>query len=170
MVSNTIDTSPFLGFDGTSKIWLFQTVEALSPEDQQAIRHAFDIFISTWTAHQQSLKAAYNVYFDHFLVISVDAKGNHATGCSLDSLHQQVASVGNKIGKDFFNRLHIPVLLEDDLIFITKKELKTKLADGTLFSDSLILDQTIQQIGEWKSKWVKPIESSWIKSMIPVSF
>lgn len=169
MVRKPIDTSPFQNFEGSSRIWLFQTVDPLSSDDQQLIRQEFDSFISNWTAHQQSLKAAYCLYFDHFLVVSVDAQGNHATGCSLDALHQHVASVGSKTGKDFFNRLHIPVLLEDGLVFLTKKELKSKLAEGTLLPDALILDQTIQRIDEWRIHWTTQIDSSWIKSIIPVA-
>ncbi len=168
MVGTTINTSPFNGFDPSSRIWLFQTIEPLSKEDQKVIRQLLDTFISGWTAHQQSLQAAFNLYLDHFLVVSVDAQGNHATGCSLDALHQHVASIGNQIGKDLFNRLHIPVFLEDGIVFYTKKELKTRLHEGIICSDSLILDQTIQQIGEWRNMWITPIKSSWIRSMIPI--
>lgn len=169
MVSHTIDTSPFQDFDESSRIWIFQTVEPLSSEHLHLIRQEFDRFLSNWTAHQQSLKAAFNLYFDHFLVVSVDALGNHATGCSLDSLHQQVASVGTKTGKDFFNRLHIPVLLENEVVFLTKKELRSKLAEGALLPDSLILDQTIQRMADWKNNWITPLASSWIRTIIPVA-
>lgn len=161
------DTTDFQDFDPTSRIWIFQSVQPLTEEDSRIIRLTFDAFVSNWTAHQQALKASFSLQFDHFLIVSIDARGNHATGCSLDALHQQVAATGVQIGKDFFDRLHIPIIENDQITFLTRKEIKTALEEGRLNSDSRMLDQTIQQIGEWTSRWMTTIRSSWVRTVVP---
>ncbi len=122
-----------------------------------------------WTAHQMQLTATFGIYFQHILVISIDQGGHHATGCSLDSLHQTIAGLGQAIGKDFFDRLSIPLLINEDITFQSKKSILNGMSTGTLAKDTLMLDQTIQQLGDWKENWIVPISASWIKPLSKVS-
>ena len=165
----TLDTSPFEDFSPQSRVWLFQTTEALSPDEVQTARLQLTAFMKEWTAHQMHLTASFGIYFQHFLVISIDQKGNHATGCSLDALHQKIASLGQVLGKDFFNRLSIPVWTGGEVTFQSKKSIRQHLASGSLTEDTIIFDQTIQVLGRWKEEWMTPIRHSWIKALSAIS-
>ncbi len=165
----TQDTSPFDTFSPQSRVWIFQTTQALSAEEVQTIQLQLTTFMKEWTAHQMQLTASFGIYFQHFLVISIDQKGNHATGCSLDALHQKIASLGETLGKDFFDRLSIPVWKGDQISFQSKKSILQGLASGELTPDTRILDQTIQVLGEWKDRWITPISRSWIKPLSTVN-
>ncbi|MCF8237817.1 MAG: hypothetical protein K9I85_06650 [Saprospiraceae bacterium] len=165
----TLDTTPFKDFAPQSRTWIFQTTEHLSPADLQVINDRLTAFMEEWTAHQMQLTATFGIYFQHILVISIDQEGHHATGCSLDSLHQTIAALGQQLCKDFFDRLSIPLLINDEITFRSKKAILRDLASGELKSDTLMLDQTIQQLDAWKERWVVPISASWIKPLSSVS-
>jgi hypothetical protein len=73
------------------------------------------------------------------------------------------------VGKDFFDRLSIPLLIDEEITFRSKKAILRDLSSGELTPDTLMLDQTIQRLDVWKERWIVPISASWIKPLSGVS-
>lgn len=162
-----INHTPFLSFAPDSRVWIFQSLQPLSVEQKAAFHTHLDRFITQWTAHQAKLTSAFGIYFNHVLVIAADAAGNAPTGCSIDTLHQTIEEIARSVRVDLFDRLHIPVLKDENIHFLTRKQLREELSTGSMDENTLILDQTILDLDTWKRFWVKPVGQSWVMQRIP---
>ena len=58
----------FSNLDIESKIWIFQTINPLSIEEENYIIKEIDLFLSKWTSHGNDLKSNYLIYKSHFII------------------------------------------------------------------------------------------------------
>lgn len=161
------DQSPFQSFAPDSRIWIFQSLHPLTADQQTSLTAHLNRFASQWKAHQAPLTSAFRIYFEHVIVVAVDAAGNGTTGCSIDSLHQAMSEISRSLQIDVFDRLHIPVLQDGALQFMTRKQLLEGLRTGLIHDGTLILDQTILDLDTWRQDWVKPVGKSWVMRGVP---
>jgi hypothetical protein len=54
------------------KIWIYTLSKQLAAEQEQELKTACQNFVSTWTAHDVSLDASYELYKHRLLIFKVD--------------------------------------------------------------------------------------------------
>ena len=150
---------------GTSRIWIYQSSKELTESDQNLIRNEIEPFIQSWTAHQADLKAGFEILYNRFLIIAVDENHNDASGCSIDKKVNFVKQLGDKINSDFLNRLQIAYLDKEILHVADMHTLINQISKGILGSDTLIFNNLISTIEEFRTAWKIPAGQSWLKQL-----
>ena len=155
----------FSNLDIESKIWIFQTINPLSIEEENYIIKEIDLFLSKWTSHGNDLKSNYLIYKSHFIIISVDNNFFNASGCSLDKLFNKIKILGSNLNRSFFQReyiffenddYHINYLrLNDFKIKLNKRIIEPKIIyDNSVFLLKDLNDSWKKNISEWKVKFM----------------
>lgn len=155
----------FSNLENQSKIWIFQTINPLSHEEENYINKEIDLFLYKWKSHGNNLKANYLIFKSYFIIISVDNNFFNASGCSLDKLFNKIKILGSNLNRSFFEREYIFFENDDEKInFLKLNDFKKRL-NNKIISPKIIYDNSIHilkdlnkswrmNIFEWKEKFI----------------
>ena len=119
-------------------------------------------FIEGWEAHGKTLKASLDIFHDRFVVIGVDEQFNPVTGCSTDASVNFVRFLGAELGIDFFDRLNMPILMEDRVELIPLQRFKKKDLPEAVNSESITFNNLIKEKGQLEGAWKQPVSQTWL--------
>ena len=148
-----------------SRIWIYQSERAFSPQEEELIQTEMDDFLAEWAAHGQALLAQGVILHHRIIVVALDQNHEAASGCSIDSQVRFIQSLGQKLGVDLMNRQLIHMRQEGDVYGTSMHSVLDQIKSGELSDDTIMFDATASTVGElWK--WEKPIRDSWLGSMV----
>ena len=151
-----------------ARVWVYQSNRALSHEEVEAIETSGDQFIQGWASHGKDLSGAIDVIDNHFIVIAVDEQVASASGCSIDSSVGWVKSVQSQLGVDLLNKMNIAFVADDNSIKILPlNDFRDLLDAKQLDGETIVFNNLVPNVGDFKSGWKTSINNSWHKQFLP---
>lgn len=144
---------PFEQLPDNARLWSYQSDRKLTPTEKAWLEEILPPFLQEWAAHGAKLNAYGAVLGDHHLVLVVHEDQANASGCSIDSSVRFIKQIEKELGISFFNRLKMLVDNGQEEFFTTYSELE-KLAP-----DTLVYNNMVMTVGEWKNSWKVPASS-----------
>ncbi|MCG8319270.1 MAG: hypothetical protein MI921_07205 [Cytophagales bacterium] len=145
-----------------SRVWIYQADRTLSPAEIKLVEDHTQQFLEQWSAHGEGLKCSRTLLHHRFLVISVDENHHAASGCSIDSSVHFITELGRQLGIDWFNRTKIAFIVNSEVFIENKIDLKQKIAEGKINSDTLTFNNLVTNIEEFEQNWLIPAGDSWL--------
>jgi len=128
-----------------SRVWLYLADRKLDATEENFLNEKLNDFLGTWAAHNKKLNCDGTLLFSQYLVLAVNEDVESASGCSIDSSVRFVKSLGQELKIDFFNRLKVLVLENNEAKLVPYVEAnKMNLP---------YLNPLITQLGELRSQW-----------------
>lgn len=145
-------------FPDTSRVWIYKADRFLTDDEAQGIQQKVDEFIPTWAAHGKKLYAEAKVIDNLWIVIAADESREGASGCSIDKIFRLVADLEKEYACSFTNRLILAYQSEGQI----KLAPLTQIKELGINADTLIYDDTVQNLGDFKNR-LKPAIQTWLK-------
>lgn len=164
---------PFSQLPSEARVWVFQSSRQFTAREVSLVDRETSSFLNEWEAHGQPLTAAYELPYHHFLVIGADQTVQKATGCSIDRCHEFVQTLGKKLRVDFFDRLLVAFLLENNVLTIPTSFIKEYLDKGIISPQTITFNNLVQTKDEYEKAWLVPMKDTWLKkylSDVPLQF
>ena len=133
-----------------SRVWLYLADRKLDVTEANYVTEKMHHFLSNWAAHNKKLSCDGTLLFNQYLILAVNEDIESASGCSIDSSVHFVKSLGQELNVDFFNRLKVLVIenqepvvrsyfeaVENNLDFINPMITKLEELRGLSFEVSL---------------------------------
>jgi hypothetical protein len=139
----------------SSRIWLYASEKALTPEQQNHILNFIAEHLKGWNAHKVPLTAGVTILENHFIVVALDETINGASGCSIDTLQKTIQELENDLSISLMNRLNVFCKIDEEIQCIPTFKLGSVANNETLF-----YDLTIQKKSEINT-FIKPIKEGW---------
>ena len=98
----------------SSRIWLHLASRKLAASEEEFLKQELTVFLDNWSAHGKRLQCNATLLFSQYLIFSVDENIESASGCSIDSSVHFAKRMGSELGIDFFTRLEVLVIEEND--------------------------------------------------------
>ncbi|NBW71593.1 MAG: hypothetical protein EBR24_02280 [Flavobacteriia bacterium] len=98
----------------SSRIWLHLANRKLVASEEQFLKEELIVFLDSWSAHGKRLQCNATLLFSQYLIFSVDENIESASGCSIDSSVHFAKRMGSELGIDFFTRLEVLVIEENE--------------------------------------------------------
>jgi hypothetical protein len=146
-----------------SRIWIYQSDRQLTGDEAIVCMTAATEFLSGWAAHGQSLKSSAKVFYNRFLVISVDEQAASASGCSIDACVHFVQSLGSNLGVDFFNRQQIAYIDNGEVVTTELSKLSEEIASGNIQEETKTFNNLVPDKNSFDSEWICEAKDTWIK-------
>jgi hypothetical protein len=143
-----------------SRIWIYQSDRKLTVLEEEKITSLAKEFVDSWTAHNQELKASFEIRYGIFLIIMIDSKHALASGCSIDKSVHFI----QRIEKDFAISLldrQIFALRDDNEIRLVRRKEFERMIEKEISPDTIVFNNLIQTKRELETKWEIPIRESW---------
>lgn len=144
-----------------ARIWIYQSSRFLTPEEVAHAKKSGEHFIHEWSSHGQSMDAALDVIENLFLIVAVDEAKAMASGCGIDNSVRFVQNLGQEIGVDFLDRKTVAYRGNDQILLAPVQEFWAMRKAGIIDSETLVYDNLVPSLGEWRKRWCVPFAMSW---------
>ena len=145
-----------------SRVWVYQANKNLTDSEVQSIQRILENQIDNWAAHGAPLAGSVQVLHHRFVIVSVDERQNQASGCSIDASTRWLKDLGAEMNIDFFNR-SVAFLQKNELKTAEIGKIKSLVADEILTSETLIFNNLVSNVQEFKNNWQIKASDSWMK-------
>ncbi|MDQ3050348.1 MAG: ABC transporter ATPase [Bacteroidota bacterium] len=156
----------FHSLPGNSRIWIYQASRLITKSEKETIESSVTTFLESWTAHDATLKAGFEIIYDLFVVIGVDESFNNASGCSIDKQVNFMKVIGEKTDIDFFNRMRISWMQDDQLHQQPLTEFTASINQGSVKGNVIVFNNLVRNMNEFKTSWKQPLQESWIQTVL----
>ena len=146
-----------------SPIWGFQSNKILDSLLVTKIEVDIINFLNNWTSHNLEIKSSYKILHGLFLIISVESNFSNPSGCSIDNLINFVKKINQLYDIDFLNRLNISYRDENMVKLVDIAGFKKLILEGTIKSDTIIFNNTLNIKAELNENWEIKASKSWCK-------
>ena len=143
-----------------SKLWIFSSKRQLSLHEQAKINNLLSKFLINWESHNKALLSSLKIFNSIFIVIAVDEKKQIATGCSIDSLYNEIKKLHHLLKLDFLDSSILHIKINENIKSISFTEIQNIVDTNTLFFDT-----TIKKKKELDS-WLIPIKDGWCNAFL----
>jgi hypothetical protein len=149
-----------------SKIWIYQAERDLSKDEINVITPLIQSFCGSWTAHNNQLKAAFEIVKNRFIVLAVDESMNTASGCSIDKSVAFLKSISEQLGVSLFERMQMAYLNNESLETVHYNDLKIAFESKIINEDTCFYNNNVQSLGEYRNGFLSPLKNHWLFSKI----
>jgi hypothetical protein len=149
-----------------SKIWIYQSERAFNEDEISEIAPLFQNFCANWTAHNNQLKAAFEIIQNRFIVLAVDESMNTASGCSIDKSVAFLKSISERLGINLFERMQMAYLKNEVLNTVHYNDLQNAFHKKEISEETLFYNNNVQSLGEYRRHFLSPLKNHWLYSKI----
>jgi hypothetical protein len=157
---------PFESLPPHSRLWIYQSDRKIAKAEHRIISDTLESFIQNWLVHGEPMTAAFDIRFDHFVIIGADEKVNAASGCSIDKAVRQMTELGSGLGIDWFNRNNVAFFNNQEIELLSLKNLKQLFVEGRWAATTSVFDNTIKSKSDL-DQWVVPASQTWLHRYLP---
>lgn len=153
---------PFEELADQSRLWVYQAERQLTKEEQETVLQSGIEFTKSWTAHNRDLKASIDIFYNQFIVLSVDESAAPATGCSIDKSVHFMQAVEQKLGIQLLDKSRVAYLKNGEVQLIPLPKIKEMVGVGELKSDSIIFNNMVSDVSSFNKQWKVKASDSWM--------
>jgi len=153
---------PFKSLSPNSRVWIYQSSRAFTPDEQSILKSETEAFLTQWTAHGQTLLAGMQIAFDRFLIIGANEDVNEASGCSIDKSVDFIRQLEQRFTVDFLDRSKIAYRIGGKVHIMDFKDFKSRLGAGDIQERTEIFNNALHIKKELDNAWIQQIASSWL--------
>ncbi len=152
---------PFDDLPETSRVWIYQCNRTLSAEEMEVVQSELALFLDQWTAHGAQLRAGYELPYNRFIVIALDQSETSASGCSIDSSVRFIQNLEQRFGVDLLDKMNVSYKQGEFVAYKTLLEFKQMAKDKAVSKSTVVFNNLVNNISEYRSDWEVPAEESW---------
>jgi len=146
----------------SARLWIYQASRSLNENELSFVQKYAEQFLSQWQAHGQSLKSAFRIEYNQFLIISVDESFSQASGCSIDSSVHLIQALEKELQVSFMTTSQVAFLIEEKIELYPFNGLKEKVEQKHVKPDTKVFDNTVKNLAEFRQKWLVPSANTWV--------
>jgi len=144
-----------------SRVWIYQADRFLTADEVRLATGELNQFVAKWAAHGKKLDAAAEVINNLFIVIGVDEQQAAASGCSIDASMGIILTLENQFNVSFTNRMIMAAEVNNTIALKSIQDLPALVDNKEVTLDTMVYDNLVNTVGDWKTNWKKPIRDSW---------
>lgn len=148
------------------RIWIYTISQLLTEEQLSALKQRCQDFVSTWTAHEVSLDASFELYKNRLLIFKVNEVNYNASGCSIDKQVRLVKELEQQFSVELLNRLLVAYEKADEVAVVKTSEIAGLLNAENINENTLVFDNTISTSTDLATNWKKPLKETYLSKYL----
>jgi hypothetical protein len=144
-----------------SRIWIYQSDRAFTPEEVEGIKELADAFVAQWTAHGASLKAGYEMPYDRFFVLGLDQSEASASGCSIDASVHFIQHLEQKFNLDLLDKMNVTFKQGSYISYKPLLDFKKMAKARAISGKTIVFNNLVNTKAEYLEHWEVPASESW---------
>ncbi|MDR9448210.1 MAG: ABC transporter ATPase [Psychroflexus sp.] len=144
-----------------ARIWVYQCNRTFTKEEANELKIRLADFLDEWTAHGSSLKAAFDIPYNRFIVIGLDQSQTGASGCSIDASVHFIQELEKTYNVDLLDRMNVTYKQGDYLAYKDLKEFKNLVKNKGVSPKTIVFNNLVNNKADYRENWEVPLEESW---------
>ncbi len=144
-----------------ARIWIYQANRPLTDAEVTLVQLFLENQTAQWAAHGHPLAGSVRVLHHRFVVVAVDETQALPSGCSIDASTRWLKELGAEINLDFFDR-SVAFLQNEAVQTLPVAQVKKAVTGGILTPETLIFNNLVPRIGDFRKSWRVPAADSWL--------
>lgn len=146
---------------GSSRIWIYPSNRNFTQEEQEELKVRLSSFLEEWTAHGQSLKAAFEIKYNRFIVIGLDQEVASASGCSIDASVRFIQELQHIYEVDLLDKMNVTFRQGQYFAHKDLKEFKQLVKSKSVSAKTIVFNNLVNTKEEYEEYWEVPMTESW---------
>ncbi|AEW86246.1 ABC transporter ATPase [Flavobacterium columnare] len=152
---------PFENMPLDSRVWIYQSNRKLSDVEVEEIAAHVQNFIDDWSAHGASLEASFDIRYNRFVILAVNADVQAPTGCSIDSSVQFIQQLEKKYDIDLLDKMNVTFKNGDFIAHKSLIDFKKMAKEKAVSASTIVFNNLVNTIEELNDSWEVPANESW---------
>ncbi|WP_293297758.1 ABC transporter ATPase [Pedobacter sp. UBA4863] len=152
-------------FSPQSKVWIYQSNRKFNGTEATEIQRILNDFVVQWTAHGNHLNAKAEIFYNYFIVLTVDEGVANATGCSIDSSVRAIKEIERQYNLDLFDRFNMAYKIGNEVHVATKEDFETLITIKKIDLNTTVFNNLVPTLADFQQKWEVKLEDSWHKQI-----
>jgi len=152
---------PFEQLPEASRVWIYQCNRTLSTDEISIVNDELKTFLTQWTAHGAQLNAGYDLPYSRFIVLALDQSESGASGCSIDASVRFIQHLEQRFNVDLLDKMNVSYKQGEFVAYKTLLDFKKMAKDKAVSKSTIVFNNLVNNIAEYKSNWEVPAEESW---------
>lgn len=154
-------------FPANSRIWIYQSNRALTPEQTNYANQRLEQFVNQWLSHGKRVHAWAALLHQHFLVLMANENIEAPSGCAIDSSVALVKELEQKFSVDFFDRMTFTYVQKDGSVTTADRNTFAALyAKKEIGEDTIVFNNLVATKMDFENAWKIPLKESWHVNMV----
>lgn len=151
------------------RVWVYTISRLLNQEELLDLATKCRAFVSTWTAHDISLDATFEIYKNRLLIIKVNEEKYNASGCSIDKQLRFIKELENQFQVEMLNRLLVAFQNNNEVDVVKSTEIRKLLDSGKIDEETIVYNNTITDSIQLSEHWKIPLKNSWLNKYLKIA-
>ena len=151
-----------------SRVWIYQANQPLTQSQLAEIDPVLDEFTASWSAHNQALKASFEIKYNRFIVLIVDETQAGASGCSIDKSVHLMQELERKFQINLLDRFNIAYKIGDQVESVDRNGFEELIKSGIVDASTRVFNNMVNNYQDYQNKWETTIAESWHKNVFSV--
>lgn len=152
---------PFSTLPNHARVWIYPASRPFTAAEKEEISEILSQFLNQWVAHGTPLKTAFDLPYNHFIVIGLDEEVQGASGCSIDTSVHLIQQLEAKFNVILLDKMNVCYREKEQILYISLKEFR-KLAKSPMVNlDTIVFNNLVVDKAEYESIWEVPAYDSW---------
>lgn len=151
-----------------SKVWIYQSNRPFNEQEVLEINEQLLQFYQQWHVHGKSVSGWAGLMYNQFIVFVADETNMIISGCSQDTTHRLLKSLEKQYQVQLFDRLTLTFLKDEKIEMLPFQQLDYALEKSFVSLDTLVFDNTVDELSQLSSKWLVPLKDSWAKGHVNI--
>lgn len=153
--------TPFNEMPKEARIWIYQSNRKLSEQEVADIHDILMQFVEQWAAHSTPLKASFEIKYDRFIILAVDAAYHAASGCSIDASVKMIQEIEQKYEIDLLDKMNVTFRTGEFIAHKPLIDFKKMAKSKAVNAQTIVFNNLVNTIEEYENYWEVPAEESW---------
>jgi len=135
----------------------------LEKRELEIIISKLSAFCGQWNTHGALMPTSFEIKFEQVILLAVDESQLGASGCSIDSSVKLLREIENEFEIDLLNQGKVSFFKnENDLQVNPILGIKSKVHEGILRAETLVLNPTVNTKHDLEKNWKIQAKESWL--------
>jgi len=144
-----------------ARVWIYQSDRVFNKEELNSLNQVLKDFTHTWTAHNQQLKASFEIKYNRFIILIVDEHQAGASGCSIDKSVHLMQEIEKQLNVNLFDRFHISWKENEVVKSGSRDEFERQIKNGNINQETIVFNNLVSSYDQLKTNWEIPLKNSW---------
>lgn len=144
-----------------ARIWIYQSNRKLSEQEVADIHDILMQFVEQWAAHSTPLKASFEIKYERFIILAVDATYHAASGCSIDASVKMIQEIEQKYEIDLLDKMNVTFRTGEFIAHKPLIDFKKMAKSKAVNAQTIVFNNLVNTIEEFENYWEVPAEESW---------
>ncbi len=150
-----------MNFHPESSIWIYQSNRSFNDKEIEELQQILHEFTQSWTAHNNQLKAGFEIRYNQFIVLIVDETQAGASGCSIDKSVHLMKEIENKYNVVLFDRMQIAYKDNGQIKILASEAFRENVETGKLNAETIVFNNLVKDYQSYKNNWETTMKNSW---------